>query len=225
MLKKLTAEGLGALFLTAVICLAAVAFGRGSGSAPTALILALAAGFALTGIYSAFGAISDGHFNPAVSVSALVLRQITAKTTVLYVIAQTLGGALGGLAAFLILSQQPGFQPLDFGSNGYGAHSPVKAGAAAVFAAEALLSLLFVLSFLRAQGEHRALVIGLTFAGCCLAVYGLSGAGLNPARSTGAALFAEGWAISQLWLFWIAPMLGGMGAGLLDKWLYRDHGD
>ena len=225
MLKRLAAEGLGALFLTAAICLTVVATGRLDGQSHTALLLAAAAGTVLVGSYSIFGAISGGHFNPAVSLGTWVTGRIAGKDAALYVFAQTTGGAFGALAVFLMLSQQPGFQPLEFAANGYGYYSPGKFAAPGVFAAEALLSLIFVAAFLRTPESQKALVIGLVFAMCCLAAFGLSGASLNPARSTGAALFAESWAIDQLWLFWLAPSLGGAGAGLLDKWLYRDGGD
>ncbi len=225
MLRKLIAETLGTLILTAGICITVVAAARLQGQANDALLLALSAGFLLAGVYCVFAPVSGGHFNPAVSFGAWIAGNRSAKEAVLYSIVQTVGAALGALTAFLILSQQPGFQPLGFAANGFGNHSPGGFSVLSVFGGEALFSLFFVLVFLRAREGHRATLIGIAFAGCALAAYGLSGAGLNPARSTGAALFAEGWAIGQLWLFWLAPLLGGAGAGLLHKYLSRAASD
>lgn len=222
MLKELIAEALGTLFLTAFICATVIATGRMEPQAPVALITALGAGFALSGCYCICVPVSRGHFNPAVSIAAWIARRHPASETFWYIGAQLLGTALGACMVFLIMAQQPGFQPMEFAANGYGKHSPAGLPAGAVLAAEAVFTLYFVLVFLRAERQRNAVLIGLAFAAGYLALYGISGASLNPARSTGAALFAESWAIDQLWAFWLGPILGGVGAGLLHKHLFDD---
>ncbi|MEM8687384.1 MAG: aquaporin [Pseudomonadota bacterium] len=228
MRRQLLAEALGTFVLVGALC------GTGIGSARLGEMgvgltgIALCAGFTLALIYLVFAPVSGAHVNPAVSAGAWMTDQIRAKQFAWYTLAQVFGAVLAGLAFFLILSLQPGFQPLDFAANGYGRHSPGGFPAAAVFAIEALQTFIFVLVFLRVSQPEvprwfAALAVGLAYSASHFITFAISGTSLNPARSTGTALFAEGWAVNQLWLFWLAPLLGGLTAGWACRYLFAGN--
>ncbi len=230
MRKKMFAEGLGTFILVSVLCAVIVGGSRlvEFGLGPVGI--ALAAGLALACLFQALAPLSGAHLNPAVSAGAWMLGRIGARQFVFYTIAQVLGASFAALAFFLIATFQPGFQPLDFGANGYGPHSPGGYLASAVFGAEAIQTFIFVFLFLRLTqcampGSQIALFVGFAFACAHLATLAISGTSLNPARSTATALFAEGWALNQLWLFWLAPMVGGIGGGLAARFLQRRNSD
>ncbi|MGI9483007.1 MAG: aquaporin, partial [Hyphomicrobiales bacterium] len=163
------------------------------------------------------------HFNPAVSLAAVIAGQLGPGRAAGYVLAQVFGGALAALFVFLALSTTAGYMPVDFAANGYGRHSPGGFSAGAVFATELVLTgllALIVLALSEQLGEklRAAMLTGGAVAAMHLVSMQIDNTSLNPARSTATALFAEGWALSQLWMFWLAPMAGGALGGLAARW-------
>ncbi|NNE21467.1 MAG: aquaporin [Rhizobiales bacterium] len=222
-MRKLFAEAIGTFMLVAVICGATMisfdAMGGGSGI----LGVALAAGLAVTAMVYAVGPVSGGHFNPAVTCGLFVAGRFPIRSIAPYVLAHVIGGALAALMFYIILSSKVGWWPGGFAANGFGEHSPGSYSASAGFAAEAVLTALFVFVFCRVTRDKGGaaimapLAIGLTFAALYIASLPITGASLNPARSTATALFAEAWAVQQLWMFWLAPLLGGVAGGIADR--------
>lgn len=217
--KRLIAEAIGTFTLVAAVCGAAIVSGNAAG-----LGVAFAVGLAVMAMIYAMGPISGGHFNPAVTVGLAVAGRFEAKNIPAYVIAQVVGGALAALVFYIVLSTKVGFQPMDFASNGYGEHS---GGGYSLFAAalmEIVQTMLFVLVILRVTrtangaGIMAPVAIGLALTAMHIMSIPIANTSLNPARSTATALFAEGWALQQLWLFWIAPLAGGAVAGYVDKY-------
>lgn len=230
MRKKLFSEALGTFILVAALCATMVGAARLAEQGVGVTGIALAAGFALACVYFVFSPVSGAHVNPAVSSGAWVAGRITLAQWIWYTLAQLLGAALAGFSLFLIFTFQPGFQPLDFAANGYGRHSPRGYLAPGVFAAEALQTFVFVLMFLRVSRADvsralGAVLIGIAYSLSHFATLAISGTSLNPARSTAMALIAESWAVDQLWLFWLAPLLGGAVAGLASRALFGRESD
>ncbi|MEM8646816.1 MAG: aquaporin, partial [Pseudomonadota bacterium] len=224
------AEALGTFVLISALCGTSIASARLGEMGVGLTGIALSAGFTLAVVYFVFVPVSGAHVNPAVSAGAWMLGQIRAKQMAWYTLAQVFGAVLAGLIFFLILILQPGFQPLEFAANGYGRHSPGGFPAAAVFAVEALQTFVFVLVFLRVSRPEvtrwfAALALGFAYSASHFVTFAISGTSLNPARSTATALFAEGWAVDQLWLFWLAPLLGGLTAGWTCRLLFRRDSD
>lgn len=209
--------------LVAAICGATMisfdAIGGGSGI----MGVALAAGLSVAVMGYAVSSVSGGHFNPAITCGLFAAGRFPMRSILPYVAAHVIGGALAALMFYIILSSKIGWTPGSFASNGFGEHSPGGYSASAGFAAEAVLTALFVFIFCRVTrdkggaGIMAPLVIGLTFAALHIASLPITGTSLNPARSTAAALFAESWAVQQLWMFWLAPILGGVAGGIADR--------
>lgn len=185
--------------------------------------IALAFGFVLLALAYALGPISGCHLNPAVTIGMLVARRIGIRTAVTYWIAQLLGGIAGAALLFLLAKQVPGLKTSGkFGSNGYGDRSDVGINIGGAFLAEVMLT--FLLVFVVLAVTHKVAVIGFDglAIGIALAVIHLvgiplTGTSVNPARSLGPALFAGGAALSQLWLFLVAPLVGGVIAAFAHK--------
>ena len=226
MSKKLGAEFLGTAWLVFGGCGSAVlaaAFPElGIGFAGVSLAFGLTV---LTMVY-AVGHISGGHFNPAVSIGLWSGGRFAAKDIGPYVAAQLLGGMAGAGVLYLIASGTTGFDVVasGFAANGYGAHSPGGYSMAAGFIAEVVLTFFFLLVILgatskRAPAGFAGIAIGLCLTLIHLISIPVTNTSVNPARSTAPALFVGGWAIGQLWLFWVAPILGALGAGAIFKWL------
>ncbi|MGK5630194.1 aquaporin [Streptomyces sp. URMC 123] len=183
--------------------------------------ISLAFGFTLLGLASSIGPLSGAHINPAVTLGSLLSRRITGRTALEYWIAQLLGGIVGAAVLFLIAKQVPGLETHGtFGSNGYGDRSAVHINTGGAFLAEIVLTFLLVYVFL-AVTQHTpvafgvaAPAVGLVLAVVHLVGIPLTGTSVNPARSLGPALFAGGGALSQLWLFLVAPLIGGALAAL-----------
>ncbi len=234
--KRLAAEFLGTFWLVLGGCgsavLAASFGGDGNPLGIGFLGVALAFGLTvLTGAY-AFGHISGAHFNPAVSVGLWVGGRFPARDLLPYIVAQVLGGLLAGFILLQIASGAPGFQ-IDssqagaFASNGYGALSPGGYSVAAAFLCEVVLTALFLVVIMgathgRAPAGFAPIAIGLALTLIHLISIPVTNTSVNPARSTAVAVFAGSGALGQLWLFWLAPLLGGLIGGIAYKWIGAD---
>lgn len=212
-------EFLGTLLLVFFAVGAAVLSGEYIGT----LGIALAFGFVLLALAYTFGPISGCHVNPAVTLGMLVARRINVRTAVEYWIAQILGGIAGAALLLLVAKQVPGLKTHGaFGTNGYGYRSAVGINTFGAFVAEVVLT--FLLVFVVLAVTHKVAVvgfdglpIGLVLAVIHLVGIPLTGTSVNPARSIGPALFAGSPALAQLWLFIVAPLIGGVLAALVHQ--------
>ena len=220
--NRLLAEVIGTFTLVAAVLGAALisfgALGGGSGI----LGVAIAVGLAVMGMAYAVGPVSGGHFNPAVTLGLYSAGRFEARDTLPYIIAQLFGGALAAVFFYIVLSSKAGFTAGDFASNGYGEHSPAGFSLLACFITEVVQTLLFVFVICRVTRANGAglmapVAIGLTLTLMHIMSIPVANTSLNPARSTATAIIAGGWALQQLWLFWLAPLIGGILGGLLDK--------
>lgn len=221
-INKLLAELIGTFTLVAAVLGAALvsfsALGGGSGI----LGVAIAVGLAVMGMAYAMGPISGGHFNPAVTLGLWSAGRFEVKDVIPYIIAQVIGGVLAGLFFYILLSSKADFVAGGFASNGFAEHSPAGFSLVAALLAEIVQTFLFVLVICRVTRANGAgalapVAIGLTLTLMHIMSIPIANTSLNPARSTATVLFADGWALQQLWLFWVAPIIGGVIAGLLDK--------
>lgn len=220
MSKKLIAEVLGTFILVLFGCGSAVIGGGDIGFTG----ISLAFGLAIVAAAYGLGAISGAHLNPAVSLGMVTAGRMTVSEFVSYAVSQVAGAILGALVLYIIVSGKAGFEmgPWALGSNGYGAGylGEYSLGSALVF--EAVMTFVFVTVILGATGAGSAagfagLAIGLTLTAIHLVGINVTGVSVNPARSIGPALFAGGAALSQLWVFIVAPLLGGAFAGVVYK--------
>lgn len=185
--------------------------------------VSLAFGLTVLTMAYAIGHISGCHLNPAVSLGLFFGGRFPAKNLLPYIVAQVLGAIAAGAILYLIASGKEGFSLAGgFASNGYGAHSPGGYSLAAVAICEVVMTMMFLFIILgatdgRAPAGFAPLAIGLGLTLIHLISIPVSNTSVNPARSTGVALFAGGWAVGQLWIFWIAPLVGGALGGLLYK--------
>ena len=179
----------------------------------------------LAGVY-AFGVISGGHFNPAVTLGAALAKRVEWKALPAYWITQVVGGLVAGGLLYFIASGKPGFEATGhMAANGYGAHSPFGYSLAAVAITEILLTFIFLLVILgatddRAPKGFAGLAIGLTLTLIHLISIPISNTSVNPARSTGVAFFNADGAPAQLWVFWLAPLVGAAIAGVAYPLLF-----
>jgi aquaporin Z len=223
MLAKLSAEGLGTFWLVLGGCGSAVlaaAFPElGIGLAGVSLAFGLTV---LTGAY-ALGPISGGHFNPAVSIGLWAGGRFPGAQVLPYVIAQVVGAVAGAAVLYVIASGQAGFTAADgFAANGYAEHSPGGYSLTASIVAELVLTFMFLIVILgathrRAPVGFAGLAIGLALTLIHLISIPVTNTSVNPARSTGPALFVGDWALTQLWLFWVVPIAGAALAGFVYK--------
>ena len=227
---KLAAETIGTFWLvlggvgSAVFSLKAQSdlFSLGIGYLGVALAFGLTV---LTGVY-AFGTISGGHFNPAVTLGAALARRVEWKVLPGYWIAQVIGGLLGALVVYFIAFGKPGFIATGhMAANGYGTHSPTGYSLGAVILAEIVLTAVFLFVILgstdaRAPKGFAGLAIGLTLTIIHLVAIPISNTSVNPARSTAVAFFNGDGAPAQLWVFWLAPLVGGAIAGIAYPLLF-----
>lgn len=228
MSRKLIAEFLGTFWLVFGGCGSAVlaaAFPQlGIGFAGVSLAFGLTV---LTGAY-AFGPVSGGHFNPAVSAGLAVAGRFSWGEFVPYVVAQVIGAAAAAAVLYVIASGKADFSLAGgFASNGYGEHSPGGYGLASALLIEVVLTAIFLLIILgstesRVPAGFAPIAIGLALTLIHLISIPVTNTSVNPARSTGQALFAGGWAIQQLWLFWVAPIVGGVIGGVIHKSLLAE---
>jgi aquaporin Z len=190
--------------------------------------VALAFGLTVLTMAYAIGHISGCHLNPAVTVGLWSGGRIPAADVLPYIAAQVLGGIAGAAVLYLIASGAPGFDLAGgFASNGYGEHSPGHYPLASGALCELVMTFMFLVIILGAthQGAPKGfapLAIGLGLTLIHLVSIPVTNTSVNPARSTGPALFVGGWALSQLWLFWVAPLAGAVLAGLFSRWIEND---
>ena len=186
-------------------------------------LLGVSFAFGLTVLTMAYaiGHISGCHLNPAVSVGLWAGGRFPANELMPYIIAQVIGAILGAGALYLIASGQPSFDlSAGFASNGYGAHSPGGYSMTAALVAEVILTMMFIFVIMGATDKRAPAGLAPIAIGLCLTLIHLisipvTNTSVNPARSTGVALFVGDWAVAQLWLFWVAPIVGGfIGAKL-----------
>jgi aquaporin Z len=223
--NKWGAEFLGTFWLVLGGCgsavLAAGIANVGIGYAGVALAFGLTV---VTGAY-AFGHISGAHFNPAITVGVWAAGKFPAADVLPYIIFQVLGGLAAAGVLYVIASGAADFDvTAGFASNGYGEHSPQHYSLAAGLVSEVVLSFMFVTVILgvtsgKAPVGFAPLAIGLTLVIIHLISIPVTNTSVNPARSTGVALFQGGWALQQLWAFWLAPLVGGALAGLVHRFL------
>jgi aquaporin Z len=223
--KRLSAEFLGTFWLVFGGCGSAVLAAAFPEVGIGLLGVSLAFGLTvLTGAY-AFGPISGGHFNPAVSVGLVVAGRFSAKDLAPYVIVQVLGAIAAALLLRYIASGTAGFDLAGgLASNGYGEHSPGHYTLQSALAIEVVLTAVFLLVILgttesRAAPGFAALAIGLSLTLIHLISIPVTNTSVNPARSTGPALIVGDWALSQLWLFWVAPVVGAVLGAFIHRTL------
>jgi len=228
MSKKLGAEFIGTFWLVLGGCGSAVLAAAFPDVGIGLLGVSLAFGLTVLTMAFAIGHISGCHLNPAVSVGLMVGGRFPAAELVPYVIAQVLGGLAGGGILYVIASGQAGFDvTAGFASNGYGEHSPGGYTLMSALVTEIVMTFMFLIIILgatdkRAPAGLAPIAIGLALTLIHLISIPVTNTSVNPARSTGVALFQGSWAISQLWLFWVAPIVGAALAGVVYNWLGRD---
>lgn len=225
--KRSVTELLGTFWLVLGGCGSAVL----AASSPLGIgVLGVALAFGLTVLTMAFaiGHISGCHLNPAVSVGLFVGGRFPAKELPAYIIAQVIGGIIAAALLYYLASGKEGFElSSGLASNGYGEHSPGKYSMAAGFVCELVMTAMFVLIILgatdkRAPAGLAPIAIGLALTLIHLISIPVTNTSVNPARSTGPALIVGGWAIAQLWMFWVAPMLGAVVGGVTYRWLGKE---
>jgi len=226
LLKRSTTELLGTFWLVLGGCGSAVLAASGIG------VLGVALAFGLTVLTMAFaiGHISGCHLNPAVSLGLYVGGRFPARELPAYIIAQVIGGVLAAALIYFIASGKEGFDLATSGlaANGYGEHSPGGYSMAVGFVTELVMTAMFILIILgatdkRAPAGLAPIAIGLALTLIHLISIPVTNTSVNPARSTGPALIVGGWAIEQLWLFWVAPLLGAVIGGVSYRWLGQEN--
>ncbi len=226
--KRLGAEFLGTFTLTFGGCGSAVlAAGFPGGLGIGFVGVSLAFGLTVLCMAYAVGHISGGHFNPAVTVGLWVGGRFEAPLVLPYIVTQVVAAIAAAGVLLLIASGKPDFVLGGFASNGYGELSPGRYGMVSAFVIEVVLTFLFLMVILgstsaRAPAGFAPIAIGLALTLIHLVSIPVTNTSVNPARSTGPALFAGGAYIGQLWLFWLAPMVGAALAGLVGRELYRE---
>ncbi|CAK9890438.1 MULTISPECIES: aquaporin Z [Pseudomonas] len=225
--KRMGAELIGTFWLVVGGCGSAVI----AASFPVGIgLVGVAMAFGLTVLTMAFaiGHISGCHLNPAVSVGLVVGGRFPLKDLLPYVIAQVIGAILGAAVIYFIASGKAGFElSAGLASNGYADHSPGGYSLAAGFASEVVMTAMFILIIMgatdsRAPAGFAPIAIGLALTLIHLISIPVTNTSVNPARSTGPAIFVGGWALQQLWLFWVAPLIGAVIGGALYKGLFRE---
>jgi len=185
----------------------------------------------VTGAY-ALGHISGGHFNPAVTLGILAAKRIEVRQAAIYVVAQLIGAVVATAIIVIIANGVDGFSVDDsgLGANGFADHSPGLYNWGAALVAELVLTFFFLLIILGVTGREALtpfapLAIGLSLTLIHLISIPVTNTSVNPARSTGPAIFVGGWALEQLWLFWVAPMLGAILAGLVHSYVIEERAE
>ena len=232
MQKKLAAEFFGTFWLVLGGCGSAVLAAAFPNVGIGLLGVAFAFGLTVLTMAYAVGGISGGHFNPAVSVGLATAGRFSWGSVIPYVVAQVIGAIVAAGVLYLIASGKAGFAidpaaPGAFATNGYDTHSPGGYSFLAALICEVVMTAFFLIIILGATGKSvpagfAPIAIGLGLTLIHLISIPVTNTSVNPARSTGPALFAGGLALQQLWLFWVAPLIGGALGGLIHKALLSD---
>ncbi len=227
MTKKCAAELVGTFWLVLGGCGSAVIAATFPGVGIGLLGVALAFGLTVMTMAFAIGHISGCHLNPAVSVGLWVGGRFPGREVIPYVIAQVIGAIVAAAVLFVIATGKPGFDlAAGFASNGYGAHSPGGYSMLAALVTEIVMTAMFLVIILgatdkRAPQGFAPIAIGLGLTLIHLISIPVTNTSVNPARSTGVALFGGGWPMQQLWLFWVAPIVGAVAGGILYGSLFE----
>ncbi len=227
-MRKYAAEAIGTFWLTFGGCGSAVMAAAFPEVGIGLLGVSFAFGLTVLTMAYAIGHVSGCHLNPAVTVGLAAGGRFPTNQIAPYVGAQVIGAVIGAAILYLIASGAPGFSTAGgFAANGYADHSPGKYGLVAAFLAEFVLTMMFLFIIMgsthgKAPTGFAPIAIGLGLTLIHLISIPVTNTSVNPARSTGPALFAGGWAIGQLWLFWVAPLLGGVVGGFLYRWLSEE---
>jgi len=228
--RRLAAEFVGTFWLVLGGCGSAVLAAGFPGVGIGLLGVSFAFGLTVLTMAFALGGISGGHFNPAVSVGLAVAGRFKTSDLVPYIIAQVLGAIVAAALLYLIASGKPGFDIASgLASNGYGDHSPGKYSATSAFVTEVVMTFMFLIVILGATDKRAAtafapIAIGLALTLIHLISIPVTNTSVNPARSTGPALMVGGWALAQLWMFWVAPLIGAALAGVAYRWIAGEKG-
>ena len=223
--RKFVAEMIGTFWLTFGGCGSAV-IAAGFPEVGIGLVgVSLAFGLTVLTMAYAIGHVSGCHLNPAVTVGLAAGGRFPAGQVVPYILAQVIGAVIGAAVLYAIASGTADFSlAKGFAANGFGDHSPGKYGLVSCLLAEIVLTMMFLFIIMgsthgRAPAGFAPIAIGLGLTLIHLISIPVTNTSVNPARSTGPALFVGGWALAQLWLFWVAPLVGGAIGGLLYRWL------
>ena len=223
--KKYVAEAIGTFWLVLAGCGSAVLAATFPQVGIGLLGVSLAFGLTVLTMAYAVGHISGAHLNPAVTIGLAAGGRFPSAEIVPYVVAQVVGGVVGAAVLYLIASGAPGFDlAKGFASNGYGARSPGGYSLLAGFVAEVVMTAMFLFVIMgathgKAPVGFAGLAIGLALVLIHLVSIPVTNTSVNPARSTAVAVFAGGGALAQLWMFWVAPILGGVIGGAVYRWL------
>lgn len=227
--QKYVAEAIGTFWLTFAGCGSAV-IAAGFPQVGIGLLgVALTFGLSVVTMAYAIGHISGAHLNPAVTVGLAAGGRFPAGQVLPYIIAQVIGAIVASAVLYMIASGAAGFDlAKGFASNGYGEHSPGHYNLVACLISEVVMTMVFLFIIMgsthgKAPAGFAPLAIGLTLTMIHLVSIPVTNTSVNPARSTGPALFVGGWALQQLWLFWVAPLVGGVLGGVLYRWLSPDE--
>lgn len=222
-MKKYCAELIGTFWLVLGGCGSAVLAAGFPDVGIGLLGVALAFGLTVLTMAYAIGHISGCHLNPAVTIGLWASGRFPMALVPGYVIAQVVGGLIAGAVLFVIASGQAGFElSAGFASNGYGAHSPGGYSLTAALVTEVVMTAMFLVVIIGATDSRAPAAMAPVAIGLCLTLIHLisipvTNTSVNPARSTGVALYAGGWAVSQLWLFWVAPILGAVVGAMIYR--------
>ncbi|MCP8938441.1 aquaporin Z [Alsobacter sp. SYSU M60028] len=223
--RRCLAEAIGTFWLTFAGCGSAVLAAAFPQVGIGLLGVSLAFGLSVVTMAYAIGHLSGCHLNPAVSVGLAAGGRFPSRDVAPYVVAQVIGATIAAAVLYLIASGAPDFDlAKGFAANGYGDHSPGKYGLGSAMLAEIVLTMMFLFVIMGATHGKAPVGFAPLAIGLCLTLIHLVGIpvtnlSVNPARSTGPALIVGGWALGQLWLFWLAPLVGGALGGLLYRWL------
>lgn len=225
--RRMVAEFFGTFWLTFGGCGAAVISAAYPELGIGFLGVSFAFGLTVLSMAYAVGHISGGHFNPAVTLGLWAAGRCANKHVAPYIAAQVVGAIVGAGALYLIASGKAEWVPAGFASNGYGVLSPGGYSLGACFLTELLATFFFLFIIIGTTSKGAAtgfagIPIGLALTLIHLITIPVTNTSVNPARSTGPALFAEGGHFAQLWLFWLAPIAGALIAGVLARWLYAE---
>jgi aquaporin Z len=230
-IKKVAAELLGTFMFFTIGYLSVAAFhSTGSTATPGLLVVPFSFGFGLLAAIFAFGHISGGHFNPAVTLGLVAGGRFSIRDAAPYIAAQVVGAIAAAAVLYVIAHGAKGFDASSsgFAANGFDDHSPGRYSLLACFVSEVTMTAVFMLVIMgatsrRAPAGFAPIAIGLALTLIHLVSIPVTNTSVNPARSTGPALFVGDWALTQLWLFWLAPILGGAIGGLIYKYVVEEE--